>query len=122
MTTQHDATLLDILVDGFEKNEVLGGFHWRSLPMPDEASAVAKFDTLAKEAERWKGAPSHREEGNERRLAQWSDLEIRQSGRGIMVLVRAPRFDGWWHKQTTWKDNPMGSLYAWLADHETTRD
>lgn len=27
-----DATLLDVLIDGFEKNEILDGFHWRSLP------------------------------------------------------------------------------------------
>lgn len=38
-----DATLLDVLIDGFEKNEVLRGFHGRLLPMPDEAAAVEKF-------------------------------------------------------------------------------
>ena len=27
-----EATLVDILVDGFEKNELLRGFHWRGLP------------------------------------------------------------------------------------------
>jgi hypothetical protein len=35
-----DATLLDVLTNGFEKNEVLRGFHWRVLPMTDEAAAV----------------------------------------------------------------------------------
>jgi hypothetical protein len=29
-----DASLLDVLIDGFEKNEVLDGFHPRDLPMP----------------------------------------------------------------------------------------
>lgn len=84
--------------------------------MPDEPSAVAKFATLAKEAERWKGAPDQLEERHERRLALWDDLEIRQSGRGIMVLVRAPRFDEWWHERSTWRDDPMGPIYAWLDD------
>jgi len=54
---QQDVTLLDLLIDGFEKNEIMGGFHWRSLPMPDERSAVAKFVSLREEATRWKGAP-----------------------------------------------------------------
>jgi hypothetical protein len=38
-TTQEGATLLDVLIDGFEKNEIMDGFHWRDLPMPDEARA-----------------------------------------------------------------------------------
>jgi hypothetical protein len=41
--SQDSATLLDILIDGFEKNETLDGFHWRNLPMPDEAAAGGKF-------------------------------------------------------------------------------
>jgi hypothetical protein len=41
-TSQDAATLLDILVDGFEKNEVFGGFHRRELPMPDESTAARK--------------------------------------------------------------------------------
>jgi hypothetical protein len=45
-----DATLLDVLVDGFEKNESLRGFHWRVLPMNDEPAAVRKFASLADEA------------------------------------------------------------------------
>ena len=95
--TQADATLLEVLIDGFEKNEMLDGFHWRRLPMPDERSAVRKFAVLTAEARRWKGSPTHVDEGAERRLAAWPDLEIRQAGRGIMVRVRAPRFHTWWH-------------------------
>jgi hypothetical protein len=56
--TPDDATLLDILVDGFEKNEVLEGFHWRRLPLPDEEAAAAKFFSLIDEARRWKGPPT----------------------------------------------------------------
>jgi hypothetical protein len=36
-TSQEAATLLDILIDGLE---ILGGFHRRELPMPDEAAAL----------------------------------------------------------------------------------
>src|SRR6188768_2755057 len=97
-----DATLLDLLVDGFEKNEVLRGFHWRVLPLPDEATAVRKFASLVEEACRWKGQPLRNEEHQGRRLLAWSDLEIRQADRGVMVRVKAPRFDDWWHEPSRW--------------------
>ena len=67
-TSQEAATLLDILSDGFEKNEVFGGFHRRELPMPDEDAAVRKFHGLAEEARRWKGAPVRVQEDAMRRL------------------------------------------------------
>jgi len=111
-----DATLLDVLIDGFEKNEVLGGFHGRLLPMPDEAAAVQKFQSLTDEARRWKGLPVRGEEHGGRRLSVWRDLEIRQAGRGVMVRARAPRFDCWWHERTTWAEDPMGAIFAWLQD------
>jgi hypothetical protein len=92
-----DPSLIDLLIDGFEKNEVLEGFHSRVLPMPDELSAKAKFESLVAEAERWKGS-AHRTEGADgRRLAAWSDMDIRQAGRGILLRVKAPRFERWWH-------------------------
>lgn len=65
----HEATLLDILVDGFEKNEILDGFHWRSLPMPHDDGAARKFLDLVEEPTRWKGDPTRVETGGPRRLA-----------------------------------------------------
>src|SRR5256885_1206644 len=47
---REDVTLLDVLIDGFEKNEILDGFHWRDLPMPDEDAAVRKFASLSQQA------------------------------------------------------------------------
>jgi hypothetical protein len=111
-----DATLLDVLIDGFEKNEVLHGFHGRLLPMPDEAAAVEKFTALTDEARRWKGAPLRSEEREGRRLSGWPDLEVRQAGRGVMVRARAPRFDCWWHDRSTWADDPMSAIFAWLDE------
>ena len=115
-----DATLLDVLIDGFEKNEVLRGFHGRLLPMPDEASAVQKFTALTDEATRWKGAPVRSEEREGRRLSLWLDLEVRQAGRGVMVRARTPRFDDWWHERSTWADNPMSAIFAWLDEDPAT--
>src|SRR6266851_2618522 len=113
---QEDASLLDVLVDGFEKNDVLRGFHWRELPMPDEGAAVRKFATLADEARRWKGALLRCEERSGLRLAAWPALEIRQAGRGIMRRIRAPRFGRWWHEPSTWAGNPMGPIFEWIEE------
>jgi len=118
---QHDATLLDVLIDGFEKNEILDGFHWRDLPMPDERAAVAKFAALVDEARRWKGAPARVVEDPSRRLAAWQDIEIRQAGRGVMVRVRAPWFNHWWHERITWQDDPMGSIHEWIDEERDRR-
>jgi len=111
-----DATLLDVLIEGFEKNEVLRGFHWRDLPMPDEASAIRKFAMLADEAGRWKGRPLRSEESAGRRLITWSDLEIRQSGRGVMVRVKTPSFNNWWNEPATWAESPMREIFDWIEE------
>jgi hypothetical protein len=114
--TAEDATLLDLLVDGFEKNEILQGQHWRKLPMHDEGAARVKFELLVEEARRWMGEPVWAHEETGRRLARWTDLEIRQAGRGVMVRVRAPRFDAWWHDRETWAGDPMGPVHEWITE------
>lgn len=110
------ATLLDVLIDAFEKNEVLHGFHVRSLPLPDESSAVRKFESFVAEARRWKGDPDHLEERPARRRAAWPDFEVRQAGRGVLLLVRATGFSSWWNTADTWRDDPMGEVRAWLQE------
>jgi len=120
-TTQAEATLMDVLIDGFEKNEVLDGFHWRDLPMPDEDAAVQKFTSLMEEARRWKGLPIRKEEGPARRLAAWPDLEIRQAGRGVMVRARAPWFNAWWHDEQTWQGDPMGAIHTWITEERGSK-
>ena len=109
--------MLDVLIDGFEKNEVMGGFHWRNLPMPDELVAERKFAELTNEATRWKGRPMRLATAGPRRIAAWPDLEIRQLGRGIMVRARAPWFH-WWHAPTTWEGDPIAPIYDWLHEEE----
>lgn len=120
MPSPTTATLLDVLIDGFEKNEILGGFHWRVLPLPDEATARERFDAFLDEARRWKGEPDHMDADPQRdgarRHAAWPDLEIRQAGRGVMVLAGRTDFHRWWNDATTWAGNPLAELYDWLAD------
>ena len=108
--------LLDLLIDGFEKNEVLDGFHLRALPMPDELAAVAKFESLVAEAECWKGPANQAEAAEGRRLAAWPDMDILQVGRGILLRAKAPRFERWWHERSTWEGEPLGPVYTWLAE------
>ena len=110
------ATLLDILIDGFEKNEILVGFHRRELPLPDEEAAVRKFESLSEEARRWKGAPVRSEADGFRTLASWSDLEILQAGSGVMIRVRSPFFSDWWHDERTWRNDPMRDVQSWINE------
>jgi hypothetical protein len=114
--TPEDATLLDILIDGFEKNEVIEGFHWRQLPLPTEHAAARKFWSLADEARRWKGPPTRVDDRPGRRLSAWPDLEIRQAGRGLVLRIRASQFNDWWHDEQTWQGDPLGSAFDWIAE------
>lgn len=110
------ATLLDVLIDGFEKNEIMDGFHDRVLPLPTELDAQTKFVELANEATLWMGAPTSATDTGRRRLVVWSNLELRQAGRGILIRARAPWFSDWWHLDETWNGEPLGELYEWLAE------
>ncbi len=56
------------------------------------------------------------EESQGRRLLAWSDLELRQAGRGVMVRVKAPRFDDWWHQPSPWAGDPMKQIHEWLDE------
>lgn len=114
--SREDATLLDVLIDGFEKNEIVDGFHWRVLPFADEAETVRRFGALAGEARHWKGPPDREVEEAGRRLVAWPDLEVRQAGYGIVIRVRTPGFADWWHDTATWEGDPMGLVHAWLAE------
>lgn len=109
-----DATLLDVLIDGFEKNEMLEGFHERVLPLRDEQMARARFIAFSEEVLRWKGHPIRRAEQAGWQLTAWADLELLQAGRAIAIRIRAPRFSAWWHEPDTWRGEAMQRLFeAW---------
>jgi hypothetical protein len=99
--------------DGFEKNETLGGWFWRQLPLPDAATASRKYDELHAELLRWKGPAIEDQRSDLRRRAAWPDVRIQQAGRGIMIWVRDGRFGDWWHERETWSDDPMAGVRAW---------
>lgn len=109
-----EATLIDVLIDGFEKNEIFDGYHHRMLPLASSEQARSKFEALSAEASAWKGPPVSAIDEADRMAATWLDLELRQAGRGVLVRVRAPWFD-WWHKRETWAGDPMDRVYEWLA-------
>ena len=116
-----DATLVDVLADGFEKNEVIDGLHWRKLPLPDEAAAIRKFGELVEEARRWRGMPTQHGEDRGRRLATWPELEVRQAGRAILVRVRTAGFSRWWHAEETWQGQPFDPMYDWLEEERANQ-
>jgi hypothetical protein len=116
-----DATLLDVLIDGFEKNETLGGFHWRDLPCLTEADARDRFGAFVEEATRWKGVPTEAIDSGRCQKAVWPDLRIRQAGRGVRIEIRAPRFDRWWHDGATWAGEPMSAIWAWHEEEARAR-
>jgi hypothetical protein len=62
-----NVTLIDLLMNGFEKNESIGSWFWRQLPAPDDATAIRKFDEFAAEGCRWKGEPLESVSDSDRR-------------------------------------------------------
>jgi hypothetical protein len=118
---QETATLLDVLIDGFEKNEVIDGFHHRVLPLPDGAVATQRFAVFVAEATRWKGPPTRIDQQDTHQLAAWPELEIRQAGRGIMIRVRRSGFTEWWYDNRTWQDDPLDAVYDNI-ERESAKD
>ncbi len=87
-TRPEHATLLDILIDGFEKNESMYGHHWRKLPPGDEAAAIQKFTEFVAEARSWKGAPLDERSEGPRRLARWPVSPRRAASAGVLRASR----------------------------------
>jgi hypothetical protein len=110
-------TLLDVLIDGFRKNEILDGYHMRDLTLPNEAKAIGVFGSF-EEATRWQGAPLRTFERARRRLAAWRNFDIRQLGRHLVVRVWSPWMRDWRYDVTTTDadDADSDELGQWLAD------
>jgi STE24 endopeptidase len=84
-------------------------------PLPE-----GEFAEFVEEGRRWKGAPARMNDAPPRRLASWGDLEICQVERAILVRVRAPLFDAWWHDPTVWEGDPFDAMFRWLAERDAT--
>lgn len=111
--SQTAATLLDVIVDGFEGfqgcMESVGGGRRRQLPMPTAEEALVKFNDFVADASRWKSTPAWPHDTDTRKVATWSDLQIRWEGRGVLVLVPDPNFDSW---RLFWTQDTLTAMLA----------
>ena len=111
-----DTSLLTVIADAFEKNELMKGWFWRQLPLPDAAWAERKYEEFLEEITRWKGPPLLAERTSSRRRAAWGDIRIQQVGRGVMVWLRDGRVRDWWHDAATWAGDPMSAAWDWEGE------
>ena len=108
-----ETTLLAVLVDCFEKNEVIDGCFHRWLPLGDPQTADRKFREFRDELARWKGSPRAEDAGLGWQRADWGDIRIKQGGRGIMVWVARTGVRDWWHAEETWDGDPLADVWDW---------
>jgi hypothetical protein len=111
-----DVTLIDLLMNGFEKNESIGNWFWRQLPAPDDATAIRKFEEFAAEGRRWKGEPLESVSDSDGRAIVWSDLQVRQKGRGVIVAGRSETIAQVWYANSSWNEDPMGEVFDWFSE------
>jgi hypothetical protein len=108
MTDAYRPSLATVLVDGFEKNEILGGWHERVCPFSTDADARAAFETWAVELRSWLGPPSL---AHDDRYAWGDRARILVSGRGVGVWITCDaRFREVWADQRTWEGQPLVGL------------
>jgi hypothetical protein len=108
-----DLSLLAALTQCFEKDEIIGGFHLRTVPFRTEEIAAAHFAAWRAELERWLGPPSGADAGNDWQRVWWSELRMKRSCRGLALWVRSARVDQWWHEQDLWQAPGLESLWRW---------
>jgi hypothetical protein len=111
-----DVTLIDLLMNGFEKNECFDDWFWRQLPAPDDATAIRKFEEFAAEGRRWKGEPLETVSESDGRAIVWSDLQVRQKGRGVLVAGKSGNIASLWYADSTWNGDPMGDVFGWFSE------
>ncbi len=114
-----DTSLLTVLMDGFEKNESMGGRFWRQLPLKDAGLASRKYLEFRDELMRWKGPPKLEDSGVGFQRADWGDIRMKQAGRGVMIWVRAAGVSSWWHRRETWAGDPMAEAWEWDSAPES---
>ena len=108
-----ETSLLGVLIDCFEKNEMLEGWFMRQLPLADPQTAARKYRAFRDELVRWKGPPMAEDEGEGWQRADWGDIRMKHAGRGIMIWVRQAGVSKWWHEDETWADDPLAKVWDW---------
>jgi hypothetical protein len=91
-----EASFLDVLIDRLETNEVMRGFHWRTLPMRDDAAAVQKFESFVAEPRAWKALQSRSGARRDGAFANGRTCKFVSSGAGSWSsrVRRASRIGG----------------------------
>ena len=74
-----DTSLLAALADCFEKNECLGGWFMRQLPLADAPAAARKYREFRAELVRWKGPPLAEDEGPDWQRADWGEIRMKRA-------------------------------------------
>jgi hypothetical protein len=114
-----DMSLLGVLMDCFEKNEIWDGWFLRRLPLADATTAARKYREFRDELVRWKGAPRAEETGETWRRSDWGDIRVKQAGRGIMIWARSDGVSDWWHESESWQGDPLAEAWHWEAAQPT---
>lgn len=115
-------SLLQAVAFWFEKNEVVAGWSQRIVPMETEDEARETFANWVQELSRWKGttATEVRESGQR---AQWSDIRIKQQGRGVGLWIRYGQITEIWAEvEQDWDDDACAHVYRWEWDSTTSAD
>lgn len=122
-----EATLLDVLMDGFEggqgSQEVRLGWRERALPLPSLEAAGGKYIELVEEARRWFDSDGVECVEGGRRCTVWPRLRIAQAWRGVVVLALYSDFDAWWRtiSDAAWSDVHEATRFAHSASTETNQ-
>lgn len=108
-----ETSLLGMLADCFEKNELIEGWFRRELPLADPPAAGRKYREFREELVRWKGRPQAEDAGPGWQRADWGDIRMKQAGRGIMVWLRSAGVSQWWHESRIWAGDPLADAWEW---------
>jgi hypothetical protein len=46
----------------------------------------------------------------------WSDLQVRQKGRGVLVAGKSGNIASLWYADSTWNGDPMGDVFDWFSE------
>lgn len=108
-----DLSLLAALTQCFEKDEMIEGYHMRTVPFRSEAVAKKRFAAWKAEIERWLGDLEGADAGDDWQRAWWPALRMKRSGRGITLWVRSARVERWWHDDRLWQEPGLEGMWRW---------
>lgn len=104
-------SLLTALVDGFEQNEIVDGWHPRTCPFASDDAARVAFRLWAMEITRWLG--EGRAIGD--RAVEWpKQLRMKRDGPCVGIWIRADfDFRERWHSRAMWQGGRCDGAMEW---------